>query len=589
MNNCNCPKCGNPLQIGITSCPICGTNISKKNEGEKPQVANAQGTNSAPTVQKVANPSSQASNQSPRPVAQTKQVNQAKPASQSSQAPGNNANTNGQARPAVSNNQAQTNATANIYASNPKVNPVASKEPAVQTESASTATPVETSAPTPAPVEAPAVVEAPTPVAPPAPAKASTPPTSEPAPNQENVTVEASVKPEPVSAPVSPTPTASPNNVVPQAPSTQAQNVVVGSVSTPQQTNQVLIETPSEATVPTPNNQVSPENVQVQASTEAPVTIEATEPEQPTAIKPLTVPVDPATVPSAPAVEAITPNTPIPGIPASLNIAPSTENAAPITAPKAEQAPVKKKTLGKTPLIICIVAAVAVVVGGIIFAISSNSGKQTNLEPKQNEIQPETTSVISNGYKLDLPKEWSLNEDGNNVVITNSSDSVIIKLSESSTPITEITKETIEQQLSMNTVFINTDVTTTQISARDAYVVNTTYNIYPTQIYFISANTSLTLGVTIIYQSEESKTKYESNVLELISTITYNDNSVKAIDAMGMYGDIFNMFNNVVTNQQPATPETPENTENPETPAVNQPEGEGETPVENPAANLENN
>ena len=23
----NCPKCGNPLQVGTNSCPICGTNI----------------------------------------------------------------------------------------------------------------------------------------------------------------------------------------------------------------------------------------------------------------------------------------------------------------------------------------------------------------------------------------------------------------------------------------------------------------------------------------------------------------------------------------------------------------------------------
>ena len=33
----NCPKCGNPLQAGVTSCPICGTNISS--EGEPKQVS----------------------------------------------------------------------------------------------------------------------------------------------------------------------------------------------------------------------------------------------------------------------------------------------------------------------------------------------------------------------------------------------------------------------------------------------------------------------------------------------------------------------------------------------------------------------
>jgi len=68
----NCPKCGNPLQAGVTSCPICGTNISVENETKQVTVESVAQT-PAPAVE-------------PAPVAETAQAAAPAPAAEPAQA-----------------------------------------------------------------------------------------------------------------------------------------------------------------------------------------------------------------------------------------------------------------------------------------------------------------------------------------------------------------------------------------------------------------------------------------------------------------------------------------------------------------------
>ena len=72
----------------------------------------------------------------------------------------------------------------------------------------------------------------------------------------------------------------------------------------------------------------------------------------------------------------------------------------------------------------------------------------------------------------------------------------------------------------------------------------------------------------------------------MIGTLTYSDESLKAMDTLEMYANIFNVYNGVMnytpTQAAPTTPETPEidpNQPNNETPQNNNQTGQ-ETPEE---------
>jgi hypothetical protein len=95
----------------------------------------------------------------------------------------------------------------------------------------------------------------------------------------------------------------------------------------------------------------------------------------------------------------------------------------------------------------------------------------------------------------------------------------------------------------------------------------------PIQIYYINGGSSLTLGATIVYQSGDSKEKYVTPVTELIGTMTYSDESLKAISTIEMYSTIFGtykgVFEHTTTNQTP-TEQNPNNpsTEEPQSPSA---------------------
>ena len=174
-----------------------------------------------------------------------------------------------------------------------------------------------------------------------------------------------------------------------------------------------------------------------------------------------------------------------------------------------------------------------------------------------------TRSVVSNGYKFDITEGWVINEDGNNVVLTNSDDTVAIKLENLNSNLATVDAKVIESYYTSKSNFSDTTVVSTPISAKDAYVVNTTSNEMPIQVYYINCGTSLTLGATIVYQSADSREKYEGEVTELIATIAYSNDSVKAMSTIEMHSNIFSSYNGIFNHVVPTTP-TDNNQQQPE-------------------------
>lgn len=366
--------------------------------------------------------------------------------------------------------------------------------------------------------------------------------------------------PNQVSQPVAPQPTVS---VTKEQVQPQPQVQVEQQAVTPQQpvSNSISDQPIAPVQVSTPSQNV----VQSAATTNQIST--PTQEQAPQQIDPNSL------APNIPKVEL---STPVPSIPSSLtdNGAgnPSTLNVS--STPEVKPAPKKKGN--KTIMVVALIVVIALVGGGAFMMMNNN----TSPAPINNNQAANLAkiSLSSNGYKIDLKDGWLTVEDGSNVIITNTSETVAIKLNHSTGNISEISEDYIKSYMASNPSYTNTEVTTTKISDKDTLVVNSTINSIPVQVYFINGGSNLILSVSIVYQSSDSKSKFEAEVQEMIGTLSYADESIKAISTIDMYKDQFGLsdaiinnrnnptINNATTNEQETNQQTTdENTTTPET------------------------
>lgn len=345
----------------------------------------------------------------------------------------------------------------------------------------------------------------------------------------------------------------------------------------------------------TPTGAVAPQ----EAVTAAP--IQPTSPKEPAPQPtPAPQPVQPTVAPIAPTTQNVATPSQTPDIPKSLiENDPAVAQVAAAFKPKPEvqDEPKKKGKKGKKGLLLVLLLVIVVAAGGFIY-MNMLSKPST---PAQNQNQPSklvgATSVSSNGYKFSLTKEWLVNEDGTNVILTNTEETVAIKLDHSASNISNISKEMIENYINKSSLYKDIKVSELQISAKNAYSIDANYNDLPVQIYFIGGGTNLTLGVTIVYQSADTKNKYEALITEMVGTISYSDESIKAISTMDMYSEIFSTYRGVINSQNTTEEEPPSDEENNEENKENQnentpikkdeeqPNSQEQNPVENNPVN----
>ncbi len=343
---------------------------------------------------------------------------------------------------------------------------------------------------------------------------------------------------------------------------TTASTTTTTVVSAPAPTTEPAVAPAPAPTAPTPSAPAEP------AKSE-PTSVQPAEQTStvPTSIEPTSI---------APTVTVDKEGSPVPSIPSSLNDGNTTGAAIPTV----DTIKIGKKKNNKTTLLIIVILAVAAGIGAVMLLNGGNKAPNINLQnPGTEETALVTTSVSTNGYKLKLEDGWLINEDGSNVIITNSTETVAIKLDRSATNLKNLTTDNLEGYYKSNINFKDVKVSSTTISAKEAYLVDASFNETPVQVYYIDCGTSLTLGATIVYQTSESKTKYESHITEMIGTLSYSDDSIKALNSMQMYAGIFNMYSGAFKYQAPPVNEqTNTGTEVP----TETPENGGQTNTETP-------
>jgi len=331
----------------------------------------------------------------------------------------------------------------------------------------------------------------------------------------------------------------------------------------------------------------------------APASVEASAPVEPASVvETSAAPAAPAETPGAiaPTVERIEGPTPVPGIPSSV-VQPTVvlnEEKPLVANPKLEG----KKPSKKTPII---VAAILIVVLGIAGFMFLNPGKSTK-KPINNVPGEEVAmrDMASNGYYLRVAEDWDITEDGNNVIVSNKEGTVVLKLDHSTANLENINAQGIENVLKSDSTYQDVEVSEIDMSGRNTFLVTANINALPVQVFFINGGKSLTLGATVVYQSQDSKTKYESTVTEMIGSLSYSADSVRAIETMSEYSKMFGVFNKVnysipankpVEESKPEEPAPVETKpEEVEEPAPAEENGENEdTPVDNQAKSPEQN
>lgn len=473
MNNCQ--KCGNPLQPGTTSCPICGTAVSSNtNLQTQKTVASV----SAPVV-------------SPNNTVQTIEVQEPSPAPE----PVVNA------QPV---NEVNGITTPQVVSTEPVVTPVIvstdDENPNTSVTSEVVAQPVTQvqQAPAPQPVEQPVQVvaqvqeqqQAPQPVQ--VSVQEPVTPVEQVQPVQQVQQVQsveqvAQVQQVPVQQQVTATP------VTPTAPEQQVVNQGSASVTQPEFSQNIV-----------PGNNVAPTN----------------------------------------------------------DVSNNQNDVVQQDAKKVKKEKKEKKPLNKN--VILIAAIVLIFAGAGYFLLFGNNKKSVSVPKKEEGISLKEGTVSSNGYKFSLAEGWIVTEGNGNVIVSNTNEdsSVRMRFSHSIANIENINEDLIKRYVESDEKIKNAEIIKTEISSKDAYVLNSTINDLPTQTYFIGGGSRLLIGVTVIYSSKEAKEDNEKIVTEIIGTLSYADDSLKAINVIDMYKDIFNVFGEVISYSNRPVYDVPENQDN---------------------------
>lgn len=202
--------------------------------------------------------------------------------------------------------------------------------------------------------------------------------------------------------------------------------------------------------------------------------------------------------------------------------------------------PIKKGFKLTKPMLVAIVVAVLIIFGAGI-TIKLNSNKVVTTKP--NAIQsPEETKIKinTNGFKFEINNTWYVIESGSNTIVSNDSDTLTSKLFILKNSYDTLSASEIEHYFESSEYYKDINVESVTLSSeKKAVKVNLTYNkdneTSLVEYYYIDCGSSMTCGITTIYDNEQIKTDNEDKVKEIAGTLSYSDDSIKALNRTSKY------------------------------------------------------
>lgn len=248
-----------------------------------------------------------------------------------------------------------------------------------------------------------------------------------------------------------------------------------------------------------------------------------------------------------PTIEVVRPTSVIPNTIASSNSV--TVNTNEETNNKVKK---KKLKLKKSGLIIIIVLVLILGGSSVLLLTKGNNSKKdkepiSNVQetPKEKE-EVQQINTISNGYSFQMLEDWNVIEDGADVIITNASDSLVIKLENLNYSINTLDADSLKETVAGEENYTNVTASKTTINNRECVIINAQMSNYFIQYYYLATKDDTIIGATVIYQSDNIKNENEANVQKLLGSLSFSDESLKAIDTTNMYDDVFNKYEGII-------------------------------------------
>ena len=216
--------------------------------------------------------------------------------------------------------------------------------------------------------------------------------------------------------------------------------------------------------------------------------------------------------------------------------APMNPQPAPAPAPAPTPAPTTKKD-PKTLIPFVLVAVVAVLVGGVGgFFLNSGAGEEQTMMP---QVEAESLVARSNGFSFDIEKDWIYNQYGDKVIINNKDESLTMRIGKSSGDFNNISLTNIENSLMAKEGYSDISASKTKLDEVDIIYVECKNEDLLIQYYYLQNDETSVITAVVIYETEAAKASGEEYVKNIVKSLKYTDEAVKAIGAINMYSSKF--------------------------------------------------
>lgn len=185
------------------------------------------------------------------------------------------------------------------------------------------------------------------------------------------------------------------------------------------------------------------------------------------------------------------------------------------------------------------------------------------------QVEASSVAARSNGFSFDIEKDWIYNQYGDKVIVNNADESLTLRIGKSSGDFNDISLTNIENSLNNKQGYTDIKVEKTKIEEVDVIFVDCKNEELFIQYYYLANDESTVITVVVVYETETAKTAAEENVKNLVKTLKYTDEAVKAIGAVNMYASKFDdatyaFFDALVPEENTPTEQTDNNETTPE-------------------------
>lgn len=203
----------------------------------------------------------------------------------------------------------------------------------------------------------------------------------------------------------------------------------------------------------------------------------------------------------------------------------------------------KKKSSSKSLFIIVALLFVVLLFGGKILW-DMNLKKKEVVVPNNSNLQEESYQFVnSNGFKFKMDKTWLLSEDGDDILVYNNNESLVIYFKKETANFSLLNEADIKSAFDKQSNVSNLEVNNIELGVRKAFLAKLDYSkeeeTSKVEYYYLDGGSSLVVGVYVRYSSDDVYSENKDKVAKMLEELSYADESIKTFNMKSKYSEIF--------------------------------------------------